>query len=483
MIDGLSTLESRADGKTALFTFPNLYVTGEPGVSNGISLYASVPNIPRLLIRNFSMEACLPGERLSTMYSVCEACSPGQYSDAEHAATSTACKLCPPGQYTNEPAMGACKVCEIGFYQRQWGLKDCVQCDGGETPSKDRTSCQDCPSGFISGGKLYVCSKCAPGFYSSEVRSTKCSTCPPGKAPTKDSRDCETIPVVEQIQGIPVGSPEASTSLLDVRWKRPKSWVNSHEEANHGFLGYSVLLSFQDDIDMKQPCDPGECSKRCVCRFPLKLNSGMAQWKSKDLSLIVEVPVDIQTQWYYVKIRVDVDSAFEDGVRSAITWGGWQVSASCNRFAYLNTSLRSSVQSNTSQRSFRSPVWEGQHRIAQDEANLYDRNFDGQLDSEEFERMRNDLATEEARADLGSLTNMDRNNDGKISIGFLCENCPNGADCAGDVVWEEVDALFGWWRLTSLAPQVFYACEKPLSCQVQVICGDCLCCYAVVLLL
>ena len=172
--------------KSALFAFPNLYITGEPGVSKGVSLYASVPNIPRLLIRNFSMEACRPGERLSTTFSVCEACPSGKFSDAAmhiHPG-SRSCKLCPPGRYTNEPAMADCKVCEIGLYQRQRGSQDCAQCQAGETPSQDRTSCHDCPAGFISGGKLHVCSKCASGFFSDEVRSSKCSTCPPGKAPT-----------------------------------------------------------------------------------------------------------------------------------------------------------------------------------------------------------------------------------------------------------------------------------------------------------
>jgi hypothetical protein len=47
---------------------------------------------------------------------------------------------------------------------------------------------------------------------------------------------------------------------------------------------------------------------------------------------------------------------------------------------------------------------------------------------------------------------------------WQCSACPVGASCLGDITWEGVVALFGWWRVPGVAPNEFIACPWPGAC-------------------
>ena len=47
---------------------------------------------------------------------------------------------------------------------------------------------------------------------------------------------------------------------------------------------------------------------------------------------------------------------------------------------------------------------------------------------------------------------------------WQCQDCPEGAYCVGSVVWSDVVAKFGFWRVPGPAPQQFRACLLPSAC-------------------
>ena len=47
---------------------------------------------------------------------------------------------------------------------------------------------------------------------------------------------------------------------------------------------------------------------------------------------------------------------------------------------------------------------------------------------------------------------------------WTCEPCPNGASCSGNVRYDGVHALFGFWRVPGRAPHTFRKCLFPAAC-------------------
>ena len=47
---------------------------------------------------------------------------------------------------------------------------------------------------------------------------------------------------------------------------------------------------------------------------------------------------------------------------------------------------------------------------------------------------------------------------------WQCQDCPEGAYCGRSVVWSDVVAKFGFWRVPGPAPQQFRACLLPSAC-------------------
>merc|ERR1711871_1470455 len=47
---------------------------------------------------------------------------------------------------------------------------------------------------------------------------------------------------------------------------------------------------------------------------------------------------------------------------------------------------------------------------------------------------------------------------------WQCQDCPDGAYCVGPVIWSDVVAKFGFWRVPGPAPQQFRACLLPSAC-------------------
>ena len=47
---------------------------------------------------------------------------------------------------------------------------------------------------------------------------------------------------------------------------------------------------------------------------------------------------------------------------------------------------------------------------------------------------------------------------------WQCQDCPEGAYCVGSVIWSDVVAKFGFWRVPGPAPQQFRACLLPSAC-------------------
>ena len=47
---------------------------------------------------------------------------------------------------------------------------------------------------------------------------------------------------------------------------------------------------------------------------------------------------------------------------------------------------------------------------------------------------------------------------------WKCFPCPEGSSCAGNIAWDGVIALFGYWRVPGPAPNEFIACPFPGAC-------------------
>ena len=47
---------------------------------------------------------------------------------------------------------------------------------------------------------------------------------------------------------------------------------------------------------------------------------------------------------------------------------------------------------------------------------------------------------------------------------WICSSCPEGSSCLGDVTWDQVKGLFGYWRVPGPAPQFFEPCIFAAAC-------------------
>ena len=127
---------------------------------------------------------------------VCEACAPGKYSISGTQQTSAdVCVSCGPGRYsisgsgqTNE---SVCIPCSSGRYSSS-GLAQiepsvCVSCEVGTYQGElGKTSCADCPRGFVSAPDVrHHCRTCPHGRFQPSVGSLGstegCKACSAGK--------------------------------------------------------------------------------------------------------------------------------------------------------------------------------------------------------------------------------------------------------------------------------------------------------------
>jgi hypothetical protein len=49
-------------------------------------------------------------------------------------------------------------------------------------------------------------------------------------------------------------------------------------------------------------------------------------------------------------------------------------------------------------------------------------------------------------------------------LNWTCDDCPVGASCLGDISWDGVVAIFGFWRVPGLPPNEFVKCPFPGAC-------------------
>ena len=68
----------------------------------------------------------------------------------------------------------------------------CQQCDAGQLPSADKTSCGLCPAGKYSAAPgLSACQPCPAGtFRNAQGDGTQCTNCPPGSWSDAGAADC-----------------------------------------------------------------------------------------------------------------------------------------------------------------------------------------------------------------------------------------------------------------------------------------------------
>ena len=119
----------------------------------------------------------------------CTNCKPGQYSDATN-QDPRHCIGCKSGHYSDVTGAVSCTECPSGWAQRANKTTKCTRCSAGYYQNVDNTECVECPSGYKSDDSMPACTECLKGQFSGP-RATVCTSCPVGKYSHQNaSKEC-----------------------------------------------------------------------------------------------------------------------------------------------------------------------------------------------------------------------------------------------------------------------------------------------------
>ena len=131
----------------------------------------------------------------------CKECSVGLYNDVEGIIGEHKCSPCAQGRFGNTPGLQMaelCLFCEPGLVQPKEGQKECDECSPGQAQQQSgKEVCVLClPGKFQRDPGQKECPRCNPGFYGTEEGKVTCEACNKGWFQDETGKlKCEACPI------------------------------------------------------------------------------------------------------------------------------------------------------------------------------------------------------------------------------------------------------------------------------------------------
>ena len=372
---------------------------------------------------------CQPGTEFDTDTTACTSCFPGKYQDETIAisvecgfcptgwgfqTSKTPCVICEMGRYQNdsEKAGASCKFCEVGRYLGvEGGVYEIA--DTGE----DKIGCLLCRLDTTAQPPIYDHSPC-PG-------AELCIACPPGQISTKARDGCEIgsigsdMPQVELAVEVVEGLPALCYLINTAVEGRTGSTIQMATGLRITYAMRKTELSAKDgkrSIDIRfvnaTYADVEACfnlDEDNVCNDPRKYSTS-----SKDLPFRKTYEVSASADSINMTVVTNAPESPNGATRVCL-----------RPEIYINPSATKEITKNLQQKSFYSQV-----------AGLFDGTL-GDTATEAFQWIDTSRCGNTQYLDN---TNLDPRK-------WRCLTCPKGAGCSGGVVWSDVRAMLGYYRL------------------------------------
>jgi hypothetical protein len=453
----------------------------------------NLPSTPRC--------GCPSGRYLHTTNQVCESCPSGQFSET---FTTGSCNSsgCAIGKYAS---FESCLLCPKGFYQNQTAQIQCLLCSSGKVPNAVATGCvTGCsPGTYLNNGN---CTLCSAGQYLNNVSldNSECESCPRGKF-LSDESEVATL---------------ASTSRhddIDDCFDCPDKTF-SDEGAQ--FCRQCPSGYYQKTIDKKtnhyacDPCAPGKFVKEpgkykctdCPLGFFMSeigssfclpcfagffadqvkssscKNCEKGKFRTHDI-LCKNCPLGFHNQFYnssacfpcspgtyseeegQILCKECEERTYADEIKRKracslcpIGWESDQSKASCSRCSIGKYGSELGLCENCKLGQYQDEV---SKKKCKEPQNGKVSNEAKTAQERPLWKIPSDCSSKHYLNDLSNNTD-----------DWKCEECPNGGDCNGDVVWQNIKPLNGFWRISSRTkiepPLCYYSKEE--SCPIFVQC-------------
>ena len=392
----------------------------------------------------------------------CTKCSAGKYSSARGIYETDKCKLCSKGRWSNVSGASeslTCQSCPLGTFQNVTGASslqnDCIQCPRGRasnTPAAETISnCIACPPGRFmdadSSGEL--CSTCPKGYAQPKLASFSCDICPLAKFSGRDgSARCQNCR--PGTKGVKDGATscvmcsegtfqqeEEQTECLKCQIGRYNNCRGSGFcfDCERGTTTYTPGSTF--------------CVLKRIESVPAKMLDDSAFSSSQDDSAHENEDKKFCISWKLPEIVPDPTQT--------LVFTSQTVSWSTNRlFPPLQTNSTSLTNVTTSICVMTErPLYEEQ--VYMRVTPIID-DATGTPSPPTKVWAITSTCDDESYLDAGNKTLSERK----------CVLCPAGGDCRGLRRWQDVTAIFGWFRLHEVDRSgrntAFWPCFKPDAC-------------------
>ena len=362
--------------------------------------------------------SCAAGTFANAAQSLCQPCPMGFYNPfPERSAASDPCLPCEAGRFGDQAGQqsdSACKECAAGYYGEEQGQTSCAPCEKGLFGDESlMTACNDCPRGrFTEIVGQSSCPPCPNGFYKEEASDQSCRACLAGTfLNTEGSISREDCLVC-------LGAKFADAAGSSLCSSCPSGW----------FLAESDRCGGEDTA-----ADHASCT-RCPLGWSSAIESRAC---TKIAGEVPQRPTLTLINGTSLQVKLDPREARSVDVQ-------W----SKDELFRILPSRRDGVHNGTIIHTV-----SGELLTA---AVLYVRVAESGTESWSPPTakwvVRGDCTDKEYLEDMGGLYD------------WRCRECPDGAYCVGDVVWGDVKAKFGFWRVPGPAPQQFRRCLLPSAC-------------------
>ena len=299
-----------------------------------------------------------------------------------------------------------------------------------------RWECVNCPAGkFTADLSEYTCKDCPEGYQQSQTGMTACERCPVGEyARDRGATGCDPAEIDAslpyQFNGLRflADSSAYSNSIKVV-------WDNKIEIANRDDIdGIQVQVSlgnaafFDAKVVAKINLEPTAQS----AEFDLSSDLIEAECKVK-LNGLFCLPIHLMK--YYTQVRVFTNNGKVG--QNAFPAETWTVASDCTDREYLD--------------DFSCPFC-NQKR---DELERDVKNGN-EIASQQLLTIPSSDQIDEALPPGERLLN---------PLMWTCTSCPDGGTCRGNILYNGIISLFGWWRVeTGVRPEIFQRCLYPPAC-------------------
>ena len=299
--------------------------------------------------------------------------------------------MCPKGYYQNHTGKTRCDVCLPGFHQTQRQATACDECNAGAFTDRvsEGSNCSSCPSGFqqkLRGQAL--CLPCIPGKYASVNGSKSCASCPKGwlQDVVQGTRCRKAKPAHIAADG------GATETEIAEGWRSINWELNKTSNTSRVYFSAGVRMA---------PCPAGEIGSLPPDGNCTKCAPGMTSFAGS------------------VECRV------------------------CNKGKFANESGSPRCKNCAAGMFQPNDALPKQTLLCKVCPEGYQQNKTGESSCE-------DIGWKKA-SDCGpsEYLNMTLLDGSPITdpTQYECTPCPVGGSCLGDVVFEDIKPLFGWWYI------------------------------------